>query len=662
MDSVLATKGVTSSPRLPDYSVKDDDRYHMEQYGTFSMDSIHGRLFELQVYAESLKVHMFVYFAFVIVALLIWPIAALLAIPVAAVAGKDKDLQFFKIILVLASCIGYALWAGPAIMLAIGGGLGHLQKLLENKQINFLDLVDFFLSELVMLLTVVFAWHYHEMALDSDKYKEAAKKSWEEQRGEYGTIVSFTDAQYERLVECLPEEDFTKRPSQAGQLKHLGIEDVLKVIEQLPGWESDIPDVADHVSEQVGESTGFWSDLGAIAAEAKEKNLWPLDIWLTRTQFEPVHNIDMKPGLIAACNHTKDMVMMIINFMMMRKPAMAILLVLALIRTFLPRFWLWAVLGGEFWPSDPYGDAFRLVLYSTILKFVVSFTWLGLFYMIVIEYRRTLVQVVIVSAIFDADMRVKFSQFYLLSGMWFGLDAEQSEAVLAKLPLIDMAVSSNSAAFWRLREYCTLDRCNERIAMSLMLEIMIIWLALKFAATLTIMYVSESLPAILAVTLFDLLVFGGMALVALSVALKINTHMDEHKRCFVQAKYEVTMSYAAITDKTPDAQHKRHDLDIARRLLTEYLDITNSQEDRDAILLGMIVTPGKILSSLGTVAMMVYTLLRKMIQNGAVDAPPVVDEQIALAHLKHMSASLLELSKSLWHSRVAFVKGQRFMA
>merc|ERR1719478_904077 len=118
------------------------------------------------------------------------------------------------------------------------------------------------------------------------------------------------------------------------------------------------------------------------------------------------------------------------------------------------------------------------------------------------EYRRTQIQMIIISALADAKARVQFSQCFLLSGMWFGMDAEGSEAVLAQLPLFDLRTSSNAAAFWRLREYCTLDRCNERMAISVLLEIVIIWLFLKFAATLVVMITYGGLPAILIVTLF----------------------------------------------------------------------------------------------------------------------------------------------------------------
>jgi len=88
-----------------------DKRYFLGSYGTFAMDTIHGRLFELQVYLDSIKCHVELYFAFTLLSLMLWPTAAVLAIPLAYVAGNNRDLQMFTLILVMAFGVGIALWA-----------------------------------------------------------------------------------------------------------------------------------------------------------------------------------------------------------------------------------------------------------------------------------------------------------------------------------------------------------------------------------------------------------------------------------------------------------------------------------------------------------------------------------------------------------------------
>jgi len=658
-----------------------DDRHHMGLYGTFPMDSIHGRLFEMQVYIESLKYHMLVYFAFVIISLLIWPVAALLAIPVAYIAGKDKELQMFKVILVLASFIGFVLWLIPGLIIAAGGGIEHFKKLIFEKELNFLDFVDFFLSETMILLTVVFSWVYHEISLDTEKYKNAAKASWKDQRGDYGTSVTFPKAQLHRLQKVVSGGRHfdnsegrrsargetpsckdgifkaatpTATPRQEDGEGTMAIEDVVAILEALPGWPSRCLDVQDRLSPMVGEETGLFAELASLSEEGKQKKIWPIDIWLTRTQFYPEVVIDLKAGLIVAMCYTRDMILIILDYIQQNILATVGLTFLALARTILPRIWLGFVLGGKFWPTDTFGDAGKLVFYSSVVSFVTSFLWLGLFYLILMEYRRTLCQMTIISALVDARTRVTFSQSFLMSCFWFGMGPEESEAVLGKLPLLDLRTSSNAAAFWRLREYCTLDRCNERMAISILLEIVIIWLFLKFITTWAVMVAYGGLPAILIVTLFDLVVFGGMALVALQVALKINSMMDQHKQSFVEAKYEVTMAYGRFMHdiSTKDDLGKKHDLELARRLLTEYLDMTNESDldARDSILFGMVVTPSAILSSMATGGAMVGTLVAKMLKNGTVHVPPSVENAIKLSAAGHSAAtSFLAMYKSAGH-------------
>jgi hypothetical protein len=648
-----------------------DRRNYMGHYGTFEMDSIHGRLFEMQVYVESLKVHMLVYFAFVLISMLLWPIAALLAIPVAAIAGKDKLLQMFEVILVLASAIGFALWLIPSLIIYTGGGIEHFKKLIFEKELNFLDVVDFFLSETMLLLTMVFSWIYHEISADAGKMRDKTKESWQQQQlggRDYGLRVTFRKAQLQRLRQVAEDskagEPTTPPDLPAEEAGEMPIEDLVSVLEALPGWLTKCLPATDHLSAQTGEETGLVGELASLAHESAVKKIWPIDIWLTRTQFYPEVVMELKVGLIVAWNYTKDMIAIILQYILQSKRATIGITLLAVIRTLLPRIWLSQVLGGKFWPTDALGEAGMLVLYSSMVTFVVSFIWLGLFYLVVMEYRRTLCQVTIISAMVDARTRVTFSQSFLMSGQWFGMGPEECEAVLAKLPLLDLRVSSNVAAFWRLREYTVLDRCSGVMAISVLLEMVIIWLFLKFLATYVIMIAYGGLPSIMLVTLFDLVVFGGMSLFALQLALTVNSMMEQHKKAFVEAKYAVTMALGNLVhhtktitrgaDADDDKMHKdkKSDLELARRLLTEYLDMTNESDSdaRDAILLGQVVTPSKVISSLLTGSAMVGTLLAKAFKSGAVEAPPEVEEAITLPATAHaVGTSLVAMYKSAQH-------------
>jgi hypothetical protein len=290
------------------------------------------------------------------------------------------------------------------------------------------------------------------------------------------------------------------------------------------------------------------------------------------------------------------------------------------------------------------GSAGRLVAYSTFVTFSISMFWIGLFWWMLAEYRRNIVQCVITTALVEPRARVTYSQSYLMSCMWFGLDCDETEEVLSRMPLLDLRISSNAAAFWRLRDYCTLDRSNERMAISVLLEIVLIWLVTKFLVTVATILVYGGTTAMIGVTIFDLLVFGTMIMLALTFALKMNEIWSSHKESITTAKYEVTMTHGAIVKDVKDhrvpkktAMHGKikdfkmfekdqmvddmatfvhdelkavhQDLELSRRLLTEYLDLCNEYDQKEYILFGVEVTPGKIMSYAGTVFFSVYTLL-----------------------------------------------------
>jgi len=597
------------------------------------MDTIHGRLFELQAYVDSLKFHNFLFFAFIMVALLLWPIGAILAIPVGLMAGKDRDMQMFKVFLVLGTIVGFILWTVPIVITMTGGGISHFEHLVfVKKELNFLDFIDFFLSELMILLFIAFAWMYHEIAIDVQRYKEDQQRSWRSQHDLDGIGVQFCKPQLQRIMNVLEKEcpDYRTTVQYNEKGGKLLIQDLVRLCEVLPGWDSHIEaTVEDNHVQHIGTETGLHSALSELSEEAKEKNIWPLDIWLVRHQWYPDTAISVWDGLRIAYWNARALLNISNSYMMANPFALTILILLSLTRTFLPRFWLHYILGGEFWPSDPYGPAGLVVAYSTLMTFVVSFCWIGLFYFVLMEYRRNLCQVILVSALVDARMRVVWSQSYLMSMFWFGMDSDKSEEVLGKMPLLDLRVSSNVAAFWSLREYVTLDRSNERMAVSILMEIIIVWITLKFCATIFTIYSSKTgLPAVLVVTLFDLFVFGSLVLFALQTALKLNDLMEKHKEVFAQAKYEVSMAHGrALREDEPKTVSD--DLGLSRRLLNEYLDMVKEYDVRDCILFGLTVTPGSLVSSTVTIAGAIFTLFAQMVKSGELKVPEGVEDSLA---------------------------------
>merc|ERR1719195_1109947 len=94
--------------------------------------------------------------------------------------------------------------------------------------------------------------------------------------------------------------------------------------------------------------------------------------------------------------------------------------------------------------------------------------------------------------------------------------------------------------------------------------------------------------------MFDIIVFGVMVLWALQ---------------------------ASIDPTHPKGEELKMDLLTARRLLVEYLEMVQEYDHRDAILLGQIVTPAKVISAAVTVAGSLMTLYVGMMKSGRVKVP-----------------------------------------
>jgi hypothetical protein len=493
----------------------------------------------------------------------------------------------------------------------------HFTSFGKKKQIVFHDVTDFLTSAVVVLLSMIFSWVYHEIAIDLEKYKDRTKTVWKQRRNEVGMSIALADEQAQVVWDAVgmhPNPDDPK----SGMVS---LENVLNLLEELPGFTAmHSHTLVDHYREVNGLSRALSTTLRTNQDEATERGLWAIDLFLVREQYSEMEGFALMNGMKIVFRQMKDMVWWIM-LSYWRSPIFGVLfVVLAVFRSLLPRVWLWYVLGGEMWPTSQRAQV--LVLSNVLMQTLVCLFWLSLFYVVLDEYKRNVAQVTILSALVDPRMRVKYSERFLMSMMEFGLSPDEGAEVLAKLPLLSLQNANNTAAWWRLRAYVTLDRANERIAIELFLEILIIWLFIKFVVTVWVMKTTRSgVPALLAVTMFDIIVFGIMVLWALQVALRVNERYDRHKRVLVEAKYHCSNSLASIDQHHPKSEELKADLLTARRLLVEYLEMVQEYDHRDAILLGQIVTPTKVISAGVTVVGSLMTLYVGMMKSGRVKVP-----------------------------------------
>jgi len=604
-------------------------------YGTFGKDTVHGRLFELETYIFVLKRHMHMYYVFVLLASLFWPIMWVIAIPIGWYGRvcKSKSLVMFSVFAALGLILGLTMWMLPCFATLLGGGPGKMIQLVHRKELNYLDFVDFSTCKSMLLLFIAFVWVYHEVDRDVTQNKAHALESWRYRRHRDWGMECKLHAEQRRSIEHLIDvelptpgntpsvsstSDFDVQAHAPTKENSVYIEELVTVLDQLPGWKSNLDAMSEEFYHYEDGAESMFEVLSKNLGESKEFGVWPLDLFMVKNQYTT--NIDLFTALYVSWKQCLDMIWYLKNSYFDNPILGCVCVTLALVRSLIARFWLWLVLNGKFWPQDVAGS--MVVLLSTLTSFLVGLLWLSLTTMMVAEYRRTLIQVTILSALADPESRMHYIDYYL--NREYSLDETQIARLLSFLPVLSLKFPSNVAAFWRLREYTTFDRSNERIAIEFILEALIIWLSLKFFMTCACLYMSSEMPAVVAVTLFDLAVFGVLLLYSLHVALQINFRMDKHKRIFVEAKYQVTLTEQNMLHAKGGPSNNTElirDMKVARQLLVEYLNMALEYDRQDKILLGFIVTPGKILSVVASVGGAIVTLILNMEKKGQLNIP-----------------------------------------
>jgi len=229
-----------------------------------------------------------------------------------------------------------------------------------------------------------------------------------------------------------------------------------------------------------------------------------------------------------------------------------------------------------------------------------------------------------------------YSGSFLQSMFWYGLLPDQCVEVLSRLPLLDLRSASNAAIFWHLRDYVTLSHSDDIMSASTLLEIVVLWLIGKFICTFALIWCGLSpqadggpssntspplcgrLPAIMVVTLFDLIVFGCMTMIVLSTALKVKGILQGHKSMLAEAKYEVTLTIATLQQgdmPLEEYESQIEDRKTSRRILFEELEMAQQYTSREQIFFGMEITPGKVISVGATAVMAVFTLIQEMVNS-----------------------------------------------
>jgi hypothetical protein len=628
------------SPRVEEiHAIQRKAFLRQKTYGTFHKESIHGRLFELNTYLECVCAQVPLYIWTVFAGTLLWPVAWLVAGCTyrGAASHQRKDLQILTMFLILATAVGLLLWLLPLILITIDGGPHRYWRLVHHEHAmssaDFLNLVK---AELIFLFFITFSYIFHDISVDVGKYKNDVLKSWQGRHGEVGMEVVLSEEQMEHLRPGL-----ANAPNKG---EGMFIEDMLYMLKGMPGWDSDSDLKApDFWEKLLGSPRSFFTKLREHCNDAEKRGLWSLDVFVFWSQYHekatPLH-IRMRVTyhkLLSTWSWLLEE--------LLKQPVMCFLIfLLAVIRSIIPRVWTWGVLGGKFLPSEP--CPMVLSLWSTFVFFLISFMWLGLFYLMVLEYRKQLCQVVLVSATVDPTMRMTYMKMYLKHETVE--EKHEAEQIMCNLPLLNLKVESNLTAFWKLRDYCTLDRSNERIGMHVLMDLVVFWFTLNLIVALSGLFIFQTLPPTAPVMIFDILTFGGVMIWALEGAMRVNQYLDDHEQLLKQARYDLCMDWTQMEfDAEQNDSNSEKLAKINKRtfkLLDQHVSMIESrQQGRDKILLGLEVTPAKLFSASVSIFLALLTISLKLHSLGVFDT--IKDNM--LGDQKQASTSLMQMVQHL---------------
>jgi len=92
-------------------------------YGTFGKDTIHGRLFELETYLFVLRQQIHMYYVFVLISSVSWPIIWIIGVPIGWYGHrcKSKAMVMFSVFTSLGVIVGLSMYMLPLVAVLLRG-------------------------------------------------------------------------------------------------------------------------------------------------------------------------------------------------------------------------------------------------------------------------------------------------------------------------------------------------------------------------------------------------------------------------------------------------------------------------------------------------------------------------------------------------------------
>eukprot|EP00929_Paragymnodinium_shiwhaense_P014277 TRINITY_DN122175_c0_g1_i1.p1 TRINITY_DN122175_c0_g1~~TRINITY_DN122175_c0_g1_i1.p1 ORF type:complete len:668 (-),score=165.08 TRINITY_DN122175_c0_g1_i1:78-2081(-) len=627
----VISKDVTKQQRLTEWYGSTDITY-----GTFPADGSLGLLVEVNRYLGDFQLLIWLYVVTAVFLSLVWPISWLVGLAIGGYAYlcAKSDWLSTSFNCIFATLLGLAISIWPGIVMSLSSkGLWywltvHVWEEMDSQQMSPWDLQGPWKAQTIMLMLFYFCVTYQNV----NSQIVDAKKQMMPHLGSGNRVLALRKherVRFEGAYAAISQD----REHRRQEAEHNDVMKLMKILDTMPGWSSPNEEGAEEYGDDL-EARSFFRFLRSQQEAAKKKSLFALDIYTVhqyrytygagQLQIPRQTRLSLYHFLKAATRKSTDVVRRTYGYVfeyLVKSPLTAIaVLLLTLPRVLIPRLWLKYYLGGAFLPSQ-FSDLCFVVV-SNLLMFIASFFLLSLFVVMTLDYAKNAHQAYLLSALVNMEARQVYARYTLVD--YYGLEPEEAEAELVKLPLLDLRRIRNVVAFWELRNFLILDRANDRAGMQILITTGLMLLTFNTVLAFYDMYVLPYIPPMVPMVIYDLVVMGSLIIYALHVALQMNFWMGEHAKYFTQARHDAIIEAAGLQ------RGELHDDQLTSgafqwtRISQELLDSTINvvtKEPREALLFGMEVTPAKIISLAVSFLAAAGSIFYEMFQSGVDPIP-----------------------------------------
>jgi hypothetical protein len=564
-------------------------------YGTFDPESALGRITELNRYLGDFQILVWFYVLCAILLSLFWPVTWILGLIVGARAWHSQraDLWETSWECFLATGMGLFFCIIPGILLFnTPDGIWGFQELVQKNQLSSNDVQAPWKSEIWFFLLYYFCIMYQ----DINKQCFLAKAMVQDKMVQDPTALDIHIDERKRMNSVVKDSEVGSR----GDLL-----DLMTLLETMPGWTAP---GEEGITE---EASGFFSVLEWQEEEAKSKGLWPLDVYsLHQLKYSVAHSRKLAGDI----EHGPHMMLQTLstcwrrigrtcrymgNHLKLSKGTIVAVLILTTVRTILPRLWLAYYIQGAFMPEEWIPHIYVCV--GSVTLWLCYGAFIALFLVHSADYATNAQEIILLTALINQNARQTYAELVLVKSE--GLAPEVSEAILARLPLLDLRKSKNVLAFWELRQYVVLDRSNDRVGMQILMSMGFLITFFNVLLAVYDLMTQTDIPTFVVVVLYDLVVLGMLILYCMQQALHMNTWMSSHQCHFNQAAHDAvsTVALLCIGDARAETTHQAEllDLRLAKQMLKSCSLMVNENDPREALLFGVEVTPAGIISAAG---------------------------------------------------------------